>query len=240
MRKTLIYDLPTRLFHWLFAGFFLTSFVIAKTVDDESILFSYHMISGLLLGGLVAWRLVWGVIGSQHARFADFSLNPMDLKDYFLGFISGSKKKWSGHNPASSWAAIVMLILAAGLAVTGYLMSTGGKETFEDIHELIANAFIVVVGLHVTGIVLHTIRHKDIIGLSMLDGKKDLPDSKDAITSMRPLAAGILVLLVGASAFYLNKNFDTSKGTLNLFGKTLEIGEGQEQGYGNSHEEENE
>ena len=227
MRKTLIYDLPTRLFHWLFAGFFLTSFVIAKTIDDETVLFSYHMISGLLLGGLVLWRLVWGFVGSQHARFADFSLHPMELKNYFAGFIFGSKKKWSGHNPASSWAALVMLVLAASLAVTGYLMTTGSKEAVEDIHELLANAFIVVVGLHVTGVILHTLRHRDWIGLSMLDGKKDLHESSEAITSKRPIAAVVLIALVGGFAFYLNNNFDTTQGTLNLFGSRLEIGEAQ-------------
>ena len=61
MRTTLVYDLPTRLFHWLFSGLFLLSFVITKTVDDESLVFSYHMLSGLLLGGLVLWRVFWGV-----------------------------------------------------------------------------------------------------------------------------------------------------------------------------------
>ena len=53
MRTTFIYDLPTRIFHWLFAGLFLVSFTLAKTVDDESVLFSYHMLSGLLLGDLL-------------------------------------------------------------------------------------------------------------------------------------------------------------------------------------------
>ena len=99
MRSTLIYDLPTRIFHWVFVSLFLTSFVIGKTVDDESVVFSYHMISGLLLGGLVLWRIFWGLFGSKHAQFTGFNLNPLHLKDYFFGILSGSKKRWSGHNP---------------------------------------------------------------------------------------------------------------------------------------------
>ncbi len=100
MRSTLIYDLPTRLFHWLFSGLFLLSFAIAKTIDDESLVFSYHMLSGLVLGSLVVWRLIWGFVGSEHARFSGFSLNPLHLKDYFLGILSGSKIRWPGHIPA--------------------------------------------------------------------------------------------------------------------------------------------
>lgn len=66
-----------------------------------------------------------------------------------------------------------MIAMAAGLGLTGYLMTSGpDKETFEDIHELLANGLFVVAVLHIAGIVLHTLRHKEVIGLSMIDGKK--------------------------------------------------------------------
>jgi cytochrome b len=242
MRTTLIYDLPTRLFHWLFAGFFLLSFIIAKTVDDESLIFSFHMLSGLMLGGLVIWRMIWGFIGSKHAQFSGFPLRPTELKDYFLGMISGSKKRWSGHNPASSWAAIAMLFLALGLSITGYLMSTGQKETFEDIHELMANSFIIIVVLHVAGVILHTIRHQDAIALSMMDGKKEIPESASAIPSSRGLAAVFLLVLVVTSGFSLYKNFDSQNRTLNIFGQTLQLGENENKSeYKNEyHQHENE
>lgn len=63
MKQTLIYDIPTRIFHWLFVALFLFSFLIAKNVDDESVLFSYHMISGILLTGIVLLRAFWGLMG---------------------------------------------------------------------------------------------------------------------------------------------------------------------------------
>lgn len=229
MRSALIYDLPTRLFHWLFSGLFLMSFIIAKTVDDEAVTFSYHMLAGLLLGGLVVWRLLWGVVGSKHAKFTGFSLNPLDLKDYFWGILSGSKKRWSGHNPASSWAAVTMFVLALGLAITGYLMSTGSKEAFEDIHEFMANTFIVVAALHVAGVVLHSLRHQDGIALSMIDGKKELDESGEAIPSSRGFAAVLLLALVVSGGLYLAKNFDSQKRTLSLFGQTLQMGEAETQ-----------
>ncbi|MBK7963783.1 MAG: cytochrome b/b6 domain-containing protein [Bdellovibrionales bacterium] len=173
MRQHLVYDLPLRLFHWLFAGLFLIGFIIAKTVDDESVLFNYHSLAGLTLGFLVLLRVVWGVFGTKHARFSGFALNPKDLVSYFLGILAGEKKRWAGHNPASSWAGLIMMLMALGLAVTGYLMASGSEnELLEDFHELLANGFIVVVGLHVVGIGIHTIRTRELIGLSMIDGKK--------------------------------------------------------------------
>lgn len=236
MRTTLVYDLPTRLFHWLFAGLFLLSFVISKTIDDESLLFSYHMLSGIMLSGLVVWRIIWGLIGSEHARFTGFNLNPFELKDYFLGIVSGSKKRWVGHNPASSWAAITMFTLAAGLGVTGYLMSSGGKEIFEDAHELMANTFIVVAVLHVAGIILHSLRHQDAIAFSMMDGKKEVSDGQLAIKSSHSFASVLLLALVVSGGLFLYKNFDSQNRSLRVFGQTLQLGESEQEDDDNENE----
>lgn len=230
MRQQLVYDLPTRLFHWLFAGLFLIGFSIAKTVDDESLLFSYHSLAGLVLGFLVLTRILWGFVGTKHAKFFDFAVSPQQLFGYFKGILTGDKKRWAGHNPASSWAAILMMAMALGLAVTGYLMTSGpDKESFEDIHELFANGFIILVILHVAGIALHTLRHKEMIGLSMVDGKKEDIAPKETIANSRS-SIGILFLgLVAAFAIYLFKSFDTQSRTLNFFGDALQIGEVQSQ-----------
>jgi len=228
MRSTLVYDLPTRLFHWLFSGLFLLSFAIAKITDDESLLFSYHMLSGLMLAILVLWRIGWGLFGSQYAKFSEFRLNPLGLKEYFLGILSGSRKRWIGHNPASSWAAIIMFCLTLGLAVTGYLMTSGYKESFEDIHEFMANTFIIVVILHVSGVILHSIRHQDGIALSMVDGKKEIAElTTMSIRSSRPFAAVLLLALVFSSGLYIFKNFDSQNRTLTALGQTLQLGENE-------------
>lgn len=240
MRSSLVYDLPTRLFHWLFSSLFLFSFIIAKTVDDDSIVFTYHMLSGLLLGGLILWRIIWGIIGSKYARFSGFNLNPLDLKDYFIGILSGSKKRWSGHNPASSWAAITMFALGLGLAITGYLMSIGNKETFEDIHELMANTFIIIVGLHIAGLILHSLRHQDTIALSMIDGKKELSSNNESIPSSRRFAGLLLMALVVSAGLYLSKNFNSENGTLKLFGQTLQLGENKSENENKNEVEKNE
>ena len=228
MRQNLVYDLPTRIFHWLFAGLFLTGFVIAKTMDDDSPWFNYHSLAGLTLGFVVLLRLIWGIFGSKHARFSGFALKPTDLVSYFKGILTGEKKRWAGHNPASSWAGIVMMLMALGLAITGYLMTSGpNKETYEDVHELLANGFIILVVLHIAGIVLHTIRHKEMIGLSMIDGKKADVTSDQTIPSAQSGFGILLIGLVVVFGLNLYKNYDSSTKSLKFFGTTLQLSENE-------------
>lgn len=225
----LIYDLPTRIFHWSFATLFVVAFFIAKTVDDESPAFSYHMLAGFMLGGLVLFRLIWGVTGTKYARFNSFALSPNELLEYSKGILKGDKKRWIGHNPASSWAALVMLGSALGLAFTGYLMTTGYKEDFEDTHELLANIFLVTVLLHIAGVFLHALRHQDGIALSMVHGKKDDPNHEGEITGHQVVAALLLLVMMTGIAAYLFKNYNSNTQQLNVFGKTLTLGEVEEE-----------
>jgi cytochrome b len=231
MKKTKVYDLPTRLFHWTFAGLFLVAFGIAKLFDDESPVFSYHMLFGIIISAAVLWRIAWGFIGSRYARFSSFKLNPKDLLIYFRDFFNPKSKRYLGHNPASSWAAISMFTLALGLGLTGYMMAQGvAKDFYEDIHELLANIFIIVVIFHVAGVILHTIRHKDAIGLSMVHGNKDETAGAAGIGKSHYFAALFFVAFVSSFAFHLHKNYDPGSQNLNLFGTTLQLGEGEEAG----------
>ena len=70
MNKRLVYDLPMRVFHGIFAALFIVAFLIAKTVDDESAAFSYHMLAGFLLVFTVSLRIIWGFVGSKYSRFS--------------------------------------------------------------------------------------------------------------------------------------------------------------------------
>lgn len=228
MQKTKVYDLPTRLFHWLFAGVFLSAFFIAKVIDDESPAYSYHMLLGLVLVFAVWLRIIWGFVGSRYARFSSFALRPAELLRYFKDFLSRKSDRKLGHNPASSWAALIMMALAIGLGVTGFLMTTGGnKDALEDVHELMANAFIVVVIAHISGVVLHTLRHRDWIALSMVSGKKQSVSGEGGISQSYRGVAFLFVALVSVFVFHLGKNFDPRDQSLRLFGSTLQLGEAE-------------
>jgi cytochrome b len=228
MRNRLFFDIPVRVFHWIFAGLFITAFLIAKTVDDESPAFSYHMLAGILLAGVVTLRILWGLIGGESARFSSFALRPGDLADYLSGIFKGSKRKWEGRNPASSWAALAMMTLALGLAATGIMMTNGSKETFEDLHELLSHAFLVVVLLHVAGVILHGLRHRDGIAFSMVDGRKAGISGGASAARSYPIAALVFILLFLSFAGYLANRFDSSSGTLRIMGTSFQLGESEE------------
>jgi cytochrome b len=241
MKKTSVYDLPTRFFHWLFAFLFITAFAIAKTVDDESPLFSYHMLAGLTIAFLLVLRFIWGFIGTTYARFSSFKLNPIELIQYFKDTVVTKTKAYLGHNPASSYAAVIMFTCAIGLAISGILMATGGEnDSLEEIHELLANIFLISVIIHVVGIVFHHVKHRDSLWSSMLDGKKKTSLDTSGITSMRPVAGLLFVILFVSWLGYLITSYDSSTHTLNLLGTELRLGETEHEsefGY-EDHDEE--
>jgi cytochrome b len=238
MRQVLVYDLPTRLFHWLFAGFFVTAFAIANLVDDESARFSLHMLAGLGMGFVVLLRLAWALVGTRHARFTDFALDPRQLLAYLKGMVSGGSRRWIGHNPASSWAAVAMVALALGLGVTGYLMATGGGDALEEAHELMANAFLVVVLLHLGGVAAHVLRHRDRLQATMVTGSKPALAGEQVSVRSAPFAGLALVVLTSCFVGYLLQNYDARARTLQLFGSTLQLGENEhEHGSGEGDED---
>jgi cytochrome b len=237
MQRIRVYDLPTRLFHWLFAGLFGSAFLLAHVVDDESIWFSLHMLAGLCMGFLVVSRLLWSLVGTRHARLSDLTLAPSELLAYLKGVLSGRGRQWVGHNPASSWAAVAMVGLTLGLGLTGYLMASGGdNDLLEDAHELMANAFLGIVLLHIAGIAVHVLRHHDKLPLAMLSGRKPRHSVDQQPVRPRPVAALGFAVFTGLFAGYLLQHYDLQARTLDLFGSTMQLGE-REHEHGSHHAE---
>ena len=232
MASVRVYDLPTRVFHWLFAGLFIIAFSIANLVDDESLRFPLHMLAGLGLVFVVLLRLLWSAVGTRHARLSDLALAPRQLLGYLKGVLSGSGRRWAGHNPASSWAAVAMVLLALALGATGLMMATG-NEAVEDVHELLANGFLVVVLLHLAGLAIHALRHRDRLPAAMVTGGKQGLPADEAPVPARPVAAFAMLAGVGLFGGYLWQHYDAQARTLDVAGYTLQLGEGEE---GEAHE----
>lgn len=230
MSSVRVYDLPTRVFHWFFAALFIGAYAIANLVDDEASRFAWHMLAGMALGVVVLLRLVWGFVGTRHARWSDMTLDPRQLAGYLKGVVAGGGRRWVGHNPASSWAALAMMGLALALGASGVAMSIGVvPEWVEEAHELMANIFLAVVLLHLAGLVVHVLRHRDALPLSMLSGRKrDLPASAQDVPARAAAAALILAVLLG-SGVQLLRRYDPANGTIALFGARLTLGETREE-----------
>ena len=146
MSPILVWDLPTRLFHWLFTGTVLCAMAIALVVDDDSTLFQAHMLLGLVAGFMVLLRLVWGFAGSRYARFGSFLFGPKALVEYLVGVFRRRGERHIGHNPGSAYAICAMLLLALGLALSGLMMPSW--KALEELHEVTAYSMLLMAGAH--------------------------------------------------------------------------------------------
>lgn len=203
MQRTLIWDLPTRLFHWTLAS----SFAVAWLTSDGDQWLAIHVFFGYLMLGLVAFRVVWGFAGSHFSRFASFWFGPRQAMDYLKQVASGRASRHVGHNPTGSLAIYILLAMAVVVGVTG-IITLGGDEqqglaagwlTFaqskflKDLHELGAIAMLLVVMGHITGVVVESILHKENLARSMVTGVK-LADANTPKTSAHGLVAVLMLL----------------------------------------------
>ena len=122
-KRILVWDLPTRLFHWLLA----TSFFGAYLVSESERWRALHALLGYTAAGLVAFRLLWGVVGTRYARFTAFTWSPRAVLAYLRSLVSGSPEHYTGHNPAASWAVLGLLVMVAVTGLSGWAVSQRGR-----------------------------------------------------------------------------------------------------------------
>jgi cytochrome b len=214
MNATLIWDLPTRISHWILAAGVIFCAVVSLLLGEHSALFPLHSLVGLVIALLVLLRIVWGIIGSRHARFASFLFGPAAVVKYFLAVVSGKPHRHVGHNPGSAYAIFAMLGLVLLLGATGVLRATG-SELAEEVHEIAAYALVGVVVAHLLGVALHTVKNRENITLGMIHGRKDT-GAEHAIPSARPLAAFFMLVVVAAWAALLARGYTPATGSLRV------------------------
>ncbi len=241
MARILVYDLPTRLFHWLLALGFVLALVIGQFADEHGVLFPYHMIIGLVLGMMLILRIVWGFVGTRYARFGSFLFGPGAVIGYFKGILIGGGRRYVGHNPGSSYAIFAVLAITLLIVASGLLMS-GGGEVFEEVHSVASYVLLALVAVHLVGIIVHMIRHRENIAASMVTGTK-AGEPGNAIGSAKPITAIVFILVTAfwAGGLIRNYNSGTQQTTLPLLGVAVQLGESEhgEEGHGrrNQHDD---
>jgi cytochrome b len=167
--EVLVWDRFVRIFHWSLVLLFTGSHV---TGDDYE---TVHIWIGYTIAALLAVRIVWGFVGSQHARFSDFVYSPRTIGRFVRDSMRFQAPRYIGHNPVGGVMVLALLGVLIGLCVTGYLMTLDafwGNQTLEDIHEVLANVSLVLVALHVVGVVVASIEHGENLVRSMFTGRK--------------------------------------------------------------------
>ena len=171
----LIWDLPTRVFHWMLAACVLGAWLTAESESTRML----HLALGYSAGALVAWRLVWGLVGSRYARFSDFVKSPAAALAYLRGYLPAAGRTgrpqthYLGHNPAGGWAVVALLAAVALAVSTGYLnYQDDSAEFWSELHELAGNGIMVLVGLHVTAVIATSLLHRENLVRAMVNGYK--------------------------------------------------------------------
>ena len=178
-----VWDPLVRMFHWGLAG----SFAIAFLTEDD--LLALHVWAGYLILGLIFIRVLWGFVGTRHARWSDFVKQPTEIFTYLKAAIRSRAARYLGHNPAGG-AMVVALMLSvtltglSGLAVYGAQelsgpmapllsgLSEGWAHALEDIHEVVANLTLLLVLLHLAGVALASLQHRENLVRAMITGLK--------------------------------------------------------------------
>ncbi len=178
-----VWDPLVRVFHWSLVAAFFTAYL---TEDD---FLNLHVTAGYLIAGLVTIRLIWGVVGTRHARFSNFVAGPAEVIAYLKEVLRGHPRRYLGHNPAGgamilALILLLLLTLLSGLALYGAAESSGPlaalfsawshdqAEWLEEAHELFANLTLLCVALHVGGVVMASLQHRENLVRAMVTGRK--------------------------------------------------------------------
>ena len=181
-RQIKVWDIFVRAFHWSLAA----SFTIAYATEEEWL--SLHLAAGYAVAGLVLLRLLWGVIGTGYARFSDFVYRPAEVRAFLRDTLRLRARRYIGHNPAGG--AMILLMLASltltslsGMALYGMGESAGPlamlgeswsrfTEPMEELHEFFASVTLLLVLVHVAGVLVESLIHRENLIKSMLTGRK--------------------------------------------------------------------
>jgi cytochrome b len=169
-QRILIWDVPTRVFHWLQA----LSFGAAYYTAFSERMRNYHVALGYILLGLLVFRLLWGFIGTRYARFGSFLFNPKEIITYLLSMAKGKPAHYLGHNPAGSVSVWLLLALGLFIGVTGVLaLQDDASDLVVDMHGMATNVMLGVIALHLVGVALSSVLHRENLVRAMLSGLKD-------------------------------------------------------------------
>ncbi len=200
-RKILVWDLPVRLGHWLMAG----GFALAWLTGDSEAWRLVHVGAGGTVVGVALFRLAWGLVGTRHARFGGFLRAPSAALAYLKSLPGPHPQHHAGHNPAGGWAIVLLLALGLLTGASGWLtyQEIGGKW-LEEAHEVFASSMLAVVVVHLLGVAVGSLVHRENLPRAMVTGLK-VGAARDAIASARPLAAMVLLGWVVAVAWWLSR-----------------------------------
>jgi cytochrome b len=209
-RRVLVWDLPIRLFHWL-----AVVLVVAAYLTWRLNWMNWHAWVGDALLALLLFRLLWGLFGSETARFSSFVAPPPTAVRHLAHILRRDRDLQAGHNPAGGWMVMLLLALLLGQTLTGlYVNNDVANEgpltelsparianMMTALHDvLLWDALLAAVALHVLAILVYGFVKRHDLVLPMITGRKMLPDSVSAPRVTHPGRALIFIACAAAAA----------------------------------------
>lgn len=176
-----VWDPFVRVFHWTLAGAFVVAYASAEEWEW------LHVNAGYLIAALLVLRLLWGFVGTRHARFTDFVRSPRTVWAYLRDALRLRAPRYLGHNPAGGAMVLALMIALAatvgsGLVLyaaedfagplAGWIRGAWAADLAEGLHEVAANLTVLLVVLHVAGVLFASLEHGENLVRSMIDGRK--------------------------------------------------------------------
>lgn len=186
-----VWDPLVRFFHWSLAS----AFVVAYITEDDFL--SVHSWAGYLILALLVIRFIWGFIGTRHARFSDFTYSPAHIIQFLKDTLRFRAKRYLGHNPAGGAMAILLMTSLLVTSISGVMLvgaeeqagplanlftQTGERwgDILEEVHEFFANFTLLLVFMHIAGVIVESLIHKENLVTSMITGFKSRKSNNDA------------------------------------------------------------
>lgn len=205
-RSVLVWDVPTRIFHWLL----VMAFVMAWLSYEDNRYLDVHTFAGYTFLGLLIFRLVWGVFGTHYARFHQFSYSFGEVIGYIKGLFGDDMRHYVGHNPAGAWAIFVLIALGLVLTVSGLfvlggeerhgplagIVSFDGSVPFREAHEIAAWSLLLLVIVHFAGVITESLLHRENLIGAMFRGTKRADTESPAVRPHRLIGATIITVVV--------------------------------------------
>ncbi len=213
-RKIKVWDLPTRLFHWLLVIAFVVSSYSAFQ-DKFGDFAAIHLWSGFTVLALICWRIIWGFLGSDTSRFRNFIKSPKAAIQYSKSLTSKDASSTVGHNPLGGYSVLLMVILlliqaALGLFATdgmffdgplsGY--ASGYTSDITELHETLGYILFGVIGLHILVIIFYWVRKQTNLLLPMITGNKTVSENSPHPKLASTIVALLLMGFVSGFLYY--------------------------------------
>ena len=207
---TRVWDLGVRLFHWLMVA--SLAIVLVTGLFGPPSLVNVHVAAGGAIAGLVAFRVLWGLMGSTYARFSSFPVQLDAINADLAGLVAGSRPRYRGHNPLGSLMVLALLVIISLSVMTG-VITLGGVDkqgplafatsyiagkAVQRVHLALAYGLLALIAGHLLGVAYKSTRRGASLPLAMITGKKAASAADHAArpAKARPLLASLCVLLL--------------------------------------------